>query len=291
MPPTRTWRSPTGPSPSRIPRTSSRGVIDRKTGAARDGFSPRRLRCDVTEKFRLLGRKLPDRAFARLVVDARLLEDLIRNSPHPRSPGEALIEGFIAGARFGRCRPGHPGRPPDPARRPRSLIPASSPNWWAVRPRDRFPGFLDRPGSRHGPGHRDGPGRSRRPLHAAASTRSRLRAAPADQRRDRPPGDSCWGRACEPGSCPGLGPARAGLPGCPCRWEPKSDAARRESPGWPFPSVLAVELAAEARPTSTSGGPPVPSVADALDNALNTFLALVSLDEKVARSGRTDRHP
>jgi len=83
---------------------------------------------------------------------------------------------------------------------------------------------------------------------------------------------------------PGLGPRALAYVDAPADWEPKSESG--VSPGrWPFPSVLAVELAAdlEAKPAS-SGSAAGASVADALDNALNTFLALVGFDEKLARA-------
>ena len=57
-------------------------------------FPPLRSLADLP-RFQMLDHKLPARALARLYIDPRLAESLLKNSPGPRSPGEALIERYV----------------------------------------------------------------------------------------------------------------------------------------------------------------------------------------------------
>ena len=68
--------------------------IDRKTGKADDGTHAPASLADLP-RFQTLDHKLPARALARLYIDPRLAKNLLKNSPKPRSPGEALIERYI----------------------------------------------------------------------------------------------------------------------------------------------------------------------------------------------------
>ena len=79
---------------------------------------------------------------------------------------------------------------------------------------------------------------------------------------------------------PGLGPRVIAYLDLPPDWEPPSN---REDPArpWIFPAVMAVELRTEPnRLAPTVPGDKPVDVAAALDNALNTLLAVVALDEK-----------
>src|SRR5262249_45624375 len=69
-------------------------VIDRKTVVPGRGPELAVAR-GTSEKFQVADRRLPAQAFARLFVDPRLIENLIKNDPKPLSPGEALIRRYI----------------------------------------------------------------------------------------------------------------------------------------------------------------------------------------------------
>ena len=84
---------------------------------------------------------------------------------------------------------------------------------------------------------------------------------------------------------PGLGPRILAFADAPADWE----AGRKPGPApvrnWPFPSVIALELQADPdRNPSSSLEARQPTVADALDNALNTLLALVTFNGKFAEA-------
>ena len=259
------------------------GVIDRKTGT-RPAASRPATALDATEKFRVLGRKLPDRALARLVVDARLVERLIKNSPHPRSPGEALIERYVAaldsvGAALviqdDRLAL-HTAEIFDPRKFPelvgRSTAAAASP-----APRiDRVPATALGIGSVQ--------------VDFAALYKLLRPLVPEPEQARLSNAEIALqgillGQDLRTRILPGLGPRVLAYVDAPADWEPKSESGASPGRNWPFPSVLAVELAADLEAKPTSSGPAASaSVADALDNALNTFLAMVTFDEKLARA-------
>ena len=68
--------------------------IDRKTGNADDATQPPASLADLP-RFQTLDHKLPAQPLARLYIDPRLAESLFKNSPKPRSPGEALIQRYV----------------------------------------------------------------------------------------------------------------------------------------------------------------------------------------------------
>ena len=84
---------------------------------------------------------------------------------------------------------------------------------------------------------------------------------------------------------PGLGPHILAFVDAPGEWNSKHKPDAVVTGNWPFPIVLAVEMRTDIQPTS-----PLhkvsrqPAVAHAVDNALNTALAVVSLNGKFAEA-------
>ncbi|WP_165231236.1 hypothetical protein [Aquisphaera insulae] len=70
-----------------------REAIDRKAGksvgSSSKGDKP------ALDRFREVDRRLPDRALVRAFLDARIVERLLRNAPRPESPGETALRKFI----------------------------------------------------------------------------------------------------------------------------------------------------------------------------------------------------
>ena len=85
---------------------------------------------------------------------------------------------------------------------------------------------------------------------------------------------------------PGLGPRLLVLIDGPADWKPIAGPAGEPGKNWAMPTVLSVDLRsldpADAGKAVELRGP---TVAEAVDNALSTALALFSLDHKHARAG------
>ncbi|QEH33247.1 hypothetical protein OJF2_17470 [Aquisphaera giovannonii] len=73
-----------------------RGVIDRKSGKSAGAKPASAGAKPALERFREVDGRLPTRALARLFIDPRMVERLLRNAPSPHSAGEAAIRGYIA---------------------------------------------------------------------------------------------------------------------------------------------------------------------------------------------------
>ena len=253
-----------------------RQLIDRKAREGATDAAP-----GVAGKFDALACRLPERALARLFVDARFAENLLEKAPGDRSRGRALLERYVAahefaGAALVVCEE-HPAL---------KIAEVFQP--------DRFREFL---GS------------------------WKLRALPTAQELDRLPAttllvgslrmDFQWllqtvrgalsdrekkiaanveavaqglllGQDLQTRILPVLGPRVIILADAPADLEPKTEASPPTAGKWPFPTVIALEFGsrAETKPSAGSNAPPRATVADALDNALNTLLALITLDQK-----------
>ena len=257
------------------------GVIDRKTGTLKEASRPPTT-LDATERFQTLCRKLPDRALARLVIDSRLVESLIKSgSSHPPTAGEALIEGYIAALESVGAAlviqddrlALHTAEVFNPRKFPE--LPGHS---TAAAPAVR----IDRV-----PSTTVGIGSVQLDFIALYKLMRPLVPEPEQARLSNAEialQGILLGHNLQTRILPGLGPRVLAYVDAPTDWEPKSQSAGSPGPNWPFPTVLAVELADDHEATPVSGGAAGASVADALDNALNTFLALLAFDEKLARS-------
>jgi hypothetical protein len=258
-------------------------VIDRKGGAAPAAGAG----SGILERFAVVDRQLPERALARVFVDARLFRRLIENSPRPRSPGEAVIAGYIAaldsaGAALvvsddrislEMADAFTPGKLPEFIRR---AAETRSPETVGF-PFDRLPSTAL------------GAGVVQLDLTALytfaqglvpESDRSKLTSAETVLR------GILLGQDLKTRILPGMGPRFLAYVDIPTDLNPKEGAAGGPGGNWPFPTVLAVELPGEPKASEGSDAHrPSASVADALDNGLNTLLALVSLDEKRVGTG------
>jgi hypothetical protein len=257
-------------------------VIDRKTATVQSASrSPAAL--DAIEKFRLLGQKLPDRTLARLVIDAHLVERLIKNSPHPRSSGEALIERYVGALEsVGAALVIQDDRMTlqtaevfDPRTIPEILSRSTAASSRAPAI-DRVPDTTLAIASVQ--------------VDFAALYKLLLPMVPELEQWRLANAESVLqgillGQNLETRIMPGVGPRVLAFLDVPVDWEPKSEAGVSPNRGWPFPSIIAVELATDLEAKPAPGGPSsCTSVADAIDNALNTILAMMSLDEKRAQA-------
>ena len=217
------------------------GVIDRKCGSAAAATRPA-AGLDAAAKLRRLGPKLPEQALARLFVDARLLEGLIKSSSHPRSTGEALIEGYVGaldsvGAALvvqddrialHTAEIFHRGFPELAGGSAAVVSPAS---------------LIDRV-----PATALGVGVVRLDLAALYKL---LRGLVPDSDLPRLSNAEIalqgilLGKDLQSGVLPGMGPRVLACVDAPTGWESKSDSAGPSGQTWPFPAVLAVELAGE----------------------------------------------
>ncbi len=82
---------------------------------------------------------------------------------------------------------------------------------------------------------------------------------------------------------PGLGPRVLAFVDTPVDWDTEHRPEIPADRTWPFPVVLALELQADPdRNSSAPSAAKQPTVADALENGLNTVLALATLNGKLA---------
>jgi hypothetical protein len=251
-----------------------RKAIDRKTGNS--GRNPDAgAGSAVMARFQALDRRLPGRALARLFIDAHVVQNLLRNSPDSESPGRKLFERYVgamesAGAALvvsdgriaiqtaevfdsGKFRDLLGEHADQAARAP-----------WAPQ-LDRLPATALAAGSLQ--------------VDFAGLYRFLVRLVPeSDQPRlvsfETVLRGVLLGQDLRSRILPGLGPRVMAFVDAPAHWDAKPEPGAAGPAQWPFPTVLAVELMSQA------DGPP--TVAAALENGLETGLALLTLDEKHA---------
>jgi hypothetical protein len=257
--------------------------IDLKARKADDGAHAPASLMD-SPRFQALDHRLPARALARLYIDPRLAERLLKSSPRPRSPGEALIGRYIAALESAGAalvvREGHVTLQTAEIFEPRKfreVIGGGTARSTSTPPRlDRVPAKALAVGSLR--------------VDFAALYRILLQLVPEPELPRLANAETALkgiflGQDPRTRILPGLGPRILAFANAPADWEPGSKPDVPASRNWPFPSVVALELQADPDRHASSSKPAQPTVADALDNALNTLLALVTFDGKFAQSG------
>jgi hypothetical protein len=251
-----------------------RETIDRKTGKDGGNAAPAADN-PVATRFLALERRLPDRALARLFIDAHVVQNVLRNHQEADSPGRKLFERYIgamesAGAalvlnegrvaiqtaevfdagKFRELLGDHAG------------VAARAPSAAEL---DRLPATALAAGTLQ--------------LDCAALYQSLVRLVPAaDQPRlasfEKVLTGILLGQDLRSRILPGLGPRALAFVDAPAQGEAKPVPGTGGPAQWPFPTVLAIELGSQADGS--------PTVAAALENGLETGLALLTLDEKHA---------
>lgn len=234
-------------------------------------------------RFQALDHRLPARALARLYIDPRLAERLLKSAPRPRSPGEALIGRYIAALESAGAalvvREGHVALQTAEIFEPRKfreVIGGGTARSTSTPPRlDRVPATALAVGSLR--------------VDFAALYRILLQLVPEPEQPRLANAETALkgiflGQDPRTRILPGLGPRILAFAEAPADWEPRSKPDLPASRNWPFPSVVALELQADPDRHASSSKSEQPTVADALDNALNTLLALVTFDGKFAQS-------
>ena len=258
--------------------------IDRKVGQTADG-SPAPANLASLPRFQALDHKLPMRALARLYIDARLAESLLKNSPKPRSPVEALLDRCVgalesAGAALvvgdGQLAL-HTAYVFEP-RKFRELIGGESSRSILTVPQiDDLPATTLAVGSLR--------------VDFAALYKVFRQSFPASEQPRLINAEIALkglflGQDPRTRILPGLGPRILAFADAPADWYPGSKPGPAAVRNRPFSSVIALELQADPDPNpSSSSAAGQPSVADALDNALNTLLALLTFNAKFAAAG------
>lgn len=246
-------------------------VIDRKTGATGGPNQP--AGPGVAEKFSELARRLPREALATMFVDPGLVLTLLEHAPKKDSDGIASLAEYVRAHEYaGAALTFEDGN-------------------LALRVAEVFqPGkFGDLFGSWSEEAKRSSASLDRVPPSTmlVGSIQLDFTWMYRTLKRSLPERDSLQlanaetalrglllGQDLPARILPALGPRVFLAIGAPEEEETRSQAERAARGNWPFPTVLAVELAS---PPAESPAGRV-AVADALDNALTTLLALTSLD-------------
>ena len=237
-------------------------------------------------RFQTLDHKLPAHALARLYIDPRLAESLLKNSPKPRSPGEALIQRYVgalesAGAALVVSEKHlalHTAQVFEPGKF-RELVGSG-----AVRPTATVPRIDRVPATTLGVGsvHVD--------FGGIVQVFAQMVPEPEQQRLANAEialKGVFLGQDPRTRILPGLGPRILVYVDAPADWD-AGHAARHGSH-----SQLAVPVGDRPGTASRSGSESLlctssaasqPTVADSLDNAMNTLLALVTFNTKVAET-------
>ncbi len=258
-------------------------LIDRKT-AKHDAGSHGPASLADLPRFQSLDHKLPGRALARLYIDSRLAESLHKDSPQPKSPPEALIRRYVAALEAAGA----------------ALVVADQNieiNTAEVFEPHKFDGLF---GSANVQSPSTPPRLDHVPATAlavgslevdfAALYRVLVQFVPEGEQARRASIETVLkglllGMDLQSQILPRLGPHILAFVDAPAGWKPGHRDEAAVSRNWPFPIVLAVEMRADTQPTSPLPKTPrQPTVADALDNALNTALAVVTLNGKFAEA-------
>ena len=258
-------------------------LIDRKAAKPVAG-SPGPASLADLPRFQSLDHKLPGRALARLYVDPRLAKSLYKESSQPQSPPEALIRRYVGALEavgaalviaeenitldtaevfephkfhelFGSAK----------------VQASSTPSWL-----NHVPASALAAGSLQ--------------VDFALLYRTLMQFVPAGEQARRASIEAVvkgllLGLDLQSEILPGLGPHILAFVDAPGEWNSKHKPDAVVTGNWPFPIVLAVEMRTDIQPTS-----PLhkvsrqPAVAHAVDNALNTALAVVSLNGKFAEA-------
>jgi hypothetical protein len=261
-------------------------VIDQKTGKL-DGAPAGDSSRTASARFRALDRRLPRRALVRLFIDPRMVETLLRNGPQSQSPGHELIEKYVgamqsAGAalvvRDGKiavqtAEVFENGKFHDLVG---NLVGAASPGAAQL---NRLPATTLAVGSLQ--------------VDFASTYEALAHRVPEAERTRLANVETILrgillGQDLRSRILPALGPRILVSVDEPQRWDAKGEATGPTAAHWPFPSVLVLELRGETdKRTAGNGSEPVrPSVSGALENALDTLLAVATLDERRGQ-GRT----
>jgi hypothetical protein len=264
-------------------------LITRKTGRG-GGTSPPPAPVSLAElpRFQALDRRLPDRAVARLFVDARRIAKLIATVPQPEKEEDrrnlAIVQRLVGAIRSAgaalvvtdRRLALHAAEVFDPEEFARIFGPAKAAPAPAATIPDRVPAGTLAVGSVD--------------LNVAHAYRVLVRWVPeADRPRlasiETALSGILLGQDLRTRVLPALGPGVLAVVGAP-RDEDSEAAPGGGRPGkWPFPTVVSVELGGDrdlaAYPDGPDGADHV-SIAKAVDNALRTCLAVLCLDEKRA---------
>jgi hypothetical protein len=258
-------------------------LIDRKMGKT-GSTADRPASPGIQEKFEAVGRRLPDRALARLVVDARFVKTLLENPTRTRSPAEALLKQYArahesAGAAL-VVREGQLELQIAEIFESGKFHERLDSWSQATQPRaehlDRVPRTALLVGSVQ--------------IDFAWLYRLAREWTPEAERPRLANGETVLsglllGQDLSTRVLPALGPRVLAIVEGPFEVGSKVDDDRSARGQWPWPTVLVVELASqpERKPAAGSGAPPPVPVADALDNALNTLLALITFDPRLGQ--------
>jgi len=258
-------------------------LIDLKIGKTDHGSQPPATLADLP-RFQTLDHKLPARALARLYIDPRLAESLLKNSPKPRSPGEALIRRCVgalesAGAAL-VVGEGHLALDTAlvfEARKFHEVVGSGTVGSTSTAPQiDHVPATTLAVATLQ--------------VDLAALYKLFLQSVPESEQPRLANAEIALtgiflGQDVRTRILPGLGPWILACADAPADWVSgrKSDVPIGRT--WPFPSVIALELKAgqDQDPYHASAARQA-TVADAVDNALNTLLALVTFNGKLSEA-------
>jgi hypothetical protein len=262
-------------------------LIGRKT-ARGGGRTPAPASLAEQPRLQALDRQLPEGALARLFVDARLAERLLKNAPQPKSPGEqrgvALIRRYIEALDFaGAALVARDGRLA--LHTAETFEPRKFQDLFGRSPAGSSPsgGQLVRlPSTTLAVGSLD--------VDLASLHEFLTRLVPEpDQPRlanlETALSGIFLGQDLRTRILPGLGPRILAFVDAPADSDLGTASDSRGAGKWPFPTVLALELGTGGdRPWSTAASTETPraSVAAAVDNAMRTLFAVLTLDEKRA---------
>jgi hypothetical protein len=248
-------------------------VIARKSSRPAESAGPTLDRSGVAS-FLALQRRLPDRAVARLFVDPRMVSRLLKNAQASGSPGRALVMQHVAALESaGAALIVRDGRITLHVAEvyPKASFQGSSEDvaTFGARSLEHFPTPALAAGSLQ--------------VDFPALYQGLVQLVPE---KDRPRLESIeavlrgilLGQEFRSRVLPALGPRVAAYVEAPADWKSMAEEGQVVIPGGniPFPVVMVVEL-------NEAEDPGKVSVAAAIDNALSTLLAVITLDERHQR--------
>ncbi len=257
--------------------------IDRKIAKPDHGTQRPATLADLP-RFQTLDQKLPPRALARLYIDPRRAAGLLKNSPRPRSPGEALIARTIGALESAGA----------------ALVIGEEHlalHTALVFEPHKFhevigSGTLRSPGTAHPIGRVPATtlAVATLQLDLPALYKLFLQSVPEPEQPRLANAEVALkglllGLDPRTQILPALGPRILACVDAPADWQPGRKPDGPAGRAWPFPSVIALELQAtgDQDPHSAKATGPA-TVADALDNALNTVLAIATFNGKLAEA-------